>query len=143
MTGSTTGTVRWLLLCALAVGVIGMHHLGLTGHHGHDGPMVDAVVAMATGADTHERPAADAVDSLTAAGCCVPAPRPANHHGVELLLHLCLAMLASAALLCALLVRWRGVGRDIGPPHPTSWVPQRWVPPDSGTALASLGVLRL
>jgi hypothetical protein len=30
MTGSTTGTVRWPLLCALAVGVIGMHHLGPT-----------------------------------------------------------------------------------------------------------------
>lgn len=135
MTGSTTRTVRWLLLCALAVGVIGMHHLGLTGHHGHDGPMVDVVVAMATGTETPEAP--------ETADCCVTDPGPANHHGVELLLHLCLAMLAGAALLAALLVRWRGIGTDVGPPHPSSWVPPRWVPPDSATALASLGVLRL
>ncbi|MBM7773980.1 hypothetical protein JOD54_004184 [Actinokineospora baliensis] len=75
-----TALVRWVLLCALVFGVLGMHHLtGLTGGDSAHGG-AHAAESVMSGPD-----------------CCVVAADPASpSHGDthDLLAHLCLAVLA-------------------------------------------------
>ncbi|MEC3979303.1 hypothetical protein [Amycolatopsis sp. H20-H5] len=87
MSGRKTGTwARWALLCALAWGVVAMHHVG-TAQPGHsmDDPAPAAMVMVAAPG----LPAAD------------PAPMdPGMHHDP---LHLCLAVLGALAGLAVVL----------------------------------------
>ncbi|WP_181770959.1 DUF6153 family protein [Amycolatopsis pittospori] len=71
--------LRWLLLCVVALGLVGMHHVAAESGHGHE----TVAVAMAD-------------------PCCTDMPSHdggGEHNG----LHLCLAVLAAAALL---IVTW-------------------------------------
>ncbi len=78
--------LRWLLLCVVALGLVGMHHV-IAGA-GHGGTHETAAVAMAD-------------------PCC--ADTPAHDGGSEHSgLHLCLAVLAAAVLL---IVTWLLVRR--------------------------------
>jgi len=145
VTGRTAFAVRWLLLCALSFGVIGMHHLGSMTHHGeHSSPMTTVVAA---GPD----PVGTVAAAVAPAGCCDEhtgsdghgAPGPT---GVQGLLHLCLAVLVGAIVLGAMLMRWRRTSRALGLPRQLVPALRRRTPrapPDSATVLASLGVLRL
>ncbi|MFC3453730.1 DUF6153 family protein [Amycolatopsis speibonae] len=80
---SYPAALRWLLLCVVALGLVGMHHV-IAGA-GHGAGHETAAVAMAD-------------------PCCADTPShddggPAEHSG----LHLCLAVLAAAVLL---IVTW-------------------------------------
>ena len=137
MIGPKVRVSRWLLLCALAFGVIGMHHLGMASHDEQHGP-------------ASETPAGVVVEVVVDAGCCAVGTGHSGHgvpgRGIEWLLHLCLAVLAGVAVFIALLVRWRRLRRELRvsarqPGIPGLWPPR--APPDTATVLASLGVLRL
>lgn len=134
VTGPKVGVASWLFVCALACGVIGMHHLGLASQHG----------------DEHAAPVAMAGPVMAEAGCCGDHASAPGHDpgptGPLQLLHLCLAVLAGAVVLGALLIQWRQLVRERGAPARLSQVLRRYpprAPPDSATVLASLGVLRL
>ncbi|MGW4213783.1 DUF6153 family protein [Lentzea sp. NPDC004789] len=124
MTGSTRRAVtQWLLLCALFLGVVGMHHVATSGE-------MASVDNMTRVTAHHERSPEE--------------PTPSPEHDV---LHLCVAVLCavvSLLLLAWLLVRTTPprTGRALGssawsraPVHP---------PPVGGRALlSSVCVLRL
>lgn len=136
-------TARWLLLCALAFGLVGMHHLGWMSHScgtpaqamsSVSGSMPDTVMPHPP---PTERPAT-APRHLS--------PGHGTHHDTNDLLHLCLAVLAAGLILAGLWSQWRRSARDpdatrlalvttwLRPPHP---------PPVPSSILTSLGVLRL
>jgi hypothetical protein len=126
------GKVRQvILLCALAVGVLAMHHVSLS--HG----MSDAASAVGTHVAPGSGP--EMADSAPGGGS-------GEHHpnGLHDLLHLCLAVLgAAAALLAAFLgISWPSTTfpRISGP----RGSPRRGRPPDGGgrEILTSLCVLR-
>ncbi|AIG75235.1 Conserved putative secreted protein [Amycolatopsis japonica] len=75
---SCPATLRWLLLCVVALGLVGMHHVVAESGHGTG----HSVVAMAD-------------------PCCADTPShdDGGHNG----LHLCLAVLAAGVLL---IVTW-------------------------------------
>ncbi|ANN18919.1 hypothetical protein SD37_27055 [Amycolatopsis orientalis] len=78
---SYPAALRWLLLCVVALGLVGMHHV--TAESGHGAGHGTAAVAMAD-------------------PCCQDVP--AHHdNGDHSGLHLCLAVLAAAVLL---IVTW-------------------------------------
>ena len=143
----TAGTlVRWVLLCALALGVLGMHHLsGL----GHGSAAEHAPAAAAVQADT---PPLDTVPAHAAPQrhCCpdptATTPSTPGHDGEhDLLAHLCLAVLV-AAFTIGLLILLRRTRRGPAPPAHLavsgSGYP-RPPPPPTSIRLASLCVLRL
>ncbi|NUT94324.1 MAG: hypothetical protein HOY78_20110 [Saccharothrix sp.] len=111
--------LRWVLVWAVALSVIGMHHVGTQPSSSH--------------------PTVTVTD-------CRPPDTTSEHsptrHGEQDLLHLCLAILGAALALILALVAWRGT-----PPAqrvPTSTTPLR--PPRTRGApalLANLCVLRL
>lgn len=122
---SYPAAARWLLLCVVALGLVGMHHV--TAESGHGGMHEVASVSL-------EAP------------CCQESPSdiPAPAHDA---LHLCLAVLAAAFLLIVtwLLVRsgrltvaWKS---SPGSGSPSGRDPPRWrtVP----ERLASLCVMRV
>ena len=119
MTGPGVSVTRWLLLCALAFGVAGTHHLGLLHHQGSD--TTRSVVL------TH----------ATTVECC--GAEQDDH--TEALLHLCLATLTSIAVLGALLLRRRRARHVPAPPRGRVRVPARRVLPD--VPLPAFVVLRL
>ena len=124
-------TTRWLLLCALAFGLVGMHHLGWRSH-----PCGAPAEPMST------------VSSLMPDDATQPGPSTGHrtHHGLDDLLHLCLAVLAAGLVFLGLWAHARRSARTPGderlpllapwrqPPHP---------PPALASPLTSLGVLRL
>ncbi|MGQ0841932.1 hypothetical protein [Actinokineospora sp.] len=77
--------LRWLLLCALALGVVGMHHLGpvSTG--------VETVAVAQSAMDGHGAPAP--IDHPS------ESDQPRDPHSDHGLLHLCLAVLGGVAAL--------------------------------------------
>ncbi len=121
---------RWLLLCALVLGVILMHHTG-TGSPGHDGSTGHAVSAVSAAVSTAQaEPPADG--------------HPAPGHAGDLL-HLCLAVLFAAA---GLVLTWWLLARAEGPAPVargrTVKAPARAPPPRSGRAILHLAcVLRV
>jgi hypothetical protein len=136
MFGPKVLAARWLLLCALTFGVVGMHHLASMCHHDDDHADV-TLVAMASPTPTIA-PAASSDDCCggqMVGGHGVPA---GSHH----LLHVCLAILVAGLFLGALLTRWRRAG---GLLQPLTAVRRRSPrsSPGSAAMLASLGVLRL
>ncbi|MCP2164760.1 hypothetical protein LX83_001600 [Goodfellowiella coeruleoviolacea] len=149
---------RWLLLCALALGVLGMHHLGAPGpgHHAAGAPATPVPgavaadsMAMATGLPEGAAPHTEPGARNPAAHQAAPTPArwstplPAGHHGD--LGHLCLAILGTAlgvGLLLRLLRRHRPARlTPHGPPRTGSTRPRS--PPSTSVVLASLCVLRL
>ncbi|MFI6302785.1 DUF6153 family protein [Amycolatopsis thailandensis] len=88
---SYPAALRWLLLCVVALGLVGMHHV--TAGSGHGAGHETAAVAMAD-------------------PCC--ADTPSHDDGGHSGLHLCLAVLAAAVLL---IVTWLLVrnGRTVAP----------------------------
>jgi hypothetical protein len=146
---------RWLLLCALAFGVVGMHHLGMASHPPHDGPMSPtmtlgpAAAASAVSAQAMSTSAVMAAVVVADPDCCDHTDRDghgAPGRGHEGWLHLCLAVLAAATVLIAVLTRRRRLCRDRWPRARLPQISRRWpprAPPDTATVLASLGVLRL
>ncbi len=143
---SATTLVRWVLLCAVALGVLGMHHLAepASGHHSTGGHTVVAVEGGPPAAGAGQ------VGPVAEPGCCgdmadPASPAPSHGGGHDLRAHLCLAILAAAIGLGLLLIllgrpgtdtlrlrgRWGGTGGfSRSPPRPTS------------TRLAMLCVLR-
>jgi hypothetical protein len=129
--------VRWLLLCALAFGLVGMHHLATTSHHDGEHTEVTAVAAPAG-----ERLTPTITEAVFADGCC-------DEHttGGHDLLHLCLVILAAGLVLAALLARWRRYDPEASPllrGFPLALrlrLPR--ASPDPAAILTSLGVLRL
>ncbi|WP_051772635.1 lipase chaperone [Saccharothrix sp. NRRL B-16314] len=142
--------LQWLLVSALAIAVVGMHHL--SGHDaGHSAGMTAVVavepVAVECCADhvgmTEPLPAMSTASAMPMADLTPSMPEPSGHD----LLHLCLAVLVAALGLGVLLRALRRspvcdlvgafVIRTVGrrPPLP----PPRGVP----AVLASLCVLRL
>jgi hypothetical protein len=124
MTGSTRHAVtQWLLLCALLLGVVGMHHLAMSGEMATGHGMTQATAR-------HERSPEE--------------PAPSSEHDV---LHLCVAVLCavvSLLLLAWLLVRTTSqrTGRVL---RSSAWArPPGRPPPVGGRALlSSVCVLRL
>jgi hypothetical protein len=127
--------VRWLLPCALAFGVVGMHHLASMCQENSE----QAEVTFSA-APSDERAT---VQTVTPDDCCGDHDAPAGTHD---LLHLCLAVLAAGLVLGALLVHWCRAVRNTGPP-PRLGAPRRQRPPrrppGATPILASVGVLRL
>ena len=128
---SEAGTlVRWALLCAVAFGVLGMHHVaglpgGHGGHGGHGGLHGGHSVVAQWDAAPHED--------------------PGSHGGQELWAHLCLAILAAGVGLALLLVLLSRRGE--GPLAPKAWSgagppESRAPPPPTSIRLAMLCVLR-
>lgn len=96
---------RWLLLCALALAVVGMHHLALAPHEATpDGTHATAMMSVA-GAPA-DAPVAPRIDSAT---------YPATGAGHDLM-HLCLAVLFSTGGL--LFLAWLLIA--VGGPPPKS-----------------------
>lgn len=125
---------RWALLLALTAGLVLMHHV--PGGHGHHSPPPSATVPTAGGTGQHQ-PAPEISSTAD-----TEHPGPVQLHD---LLHLCLAIIAGAALL--LLDRHRnripltGPGpAHFSPPRPRD---RRRRPPPMRRRLAELCVLRL
>lgn len=131
--GQKVLVVRWLLLCTLAFGLVGMHHLASTSHHG--GEHVEATVAA-----EHVTPTI--TQAVTAADCCDDHGAGDGHD----ILHLCLVILAAGLVIVVLLARWRRSGPDaslLRQFSPASRQPPSRASPGPTAVLASLGVLRL
>jgi hypothetical protein len=124
-----------ILLCALAVGVIAMHHVSPS--HGMSDAMSSSTARVSPGFEP------EMVDCAPGSG----EPDPCTPTGLHDMLHLCLAVLCAAGLLLLVLVAYLG----------TSWLnttfprsfgirgsPRRGRPPDRGgrDILTSLCVLR-
>lgn len=139
MIGPKVLAARWLLLCALAFGVVGMHHLASMCHHDDDHAEV-TLVAMATPtpATAPDTPSDDCCGGQMVGGHGVPA-------GSHDLLHVCLAILAVGLGLGALLTRWRRAVPAAGLLTLFAAGRRRSPLPSPGAAaiLTSLGVLRL
>jgi Family of unknown function (DUF6153) len=123
---------RWLLLGALVLGVVLMHHVPAAGPPGM--PDTHAMPSAVLHLDTadHMQPASD-----------VQAPDPMHPHHV--LAHLCLAVLGGMALL-VLALAGTVVGRaPVAAPRPPLAAPRVDRPPGGAgrRLLASLCVLRL
>jgi hypothetical protein len=132
-------TTRWLLLCVLTLGLIGMHHLGWMSHPcgAPADPMSSMSVLMPGDVMSPGAPSAGQED---------PSTGHQTHHGVDDLLHLCLAVLVAALALVGLWAHSRRSARSPDderlpqlapgrqPPHP---------PPVPASPLTALGVLRL
>lgn len=138
--------MRWVLLCALALGMLGMHHLtGLT----HGDPVEGhTAVASALRGDTAPRdigPAAVAApERYYYSGPTVTAPSTSGH-GTEhhLLAHLCLAVLAATGVGLLLILLPRTPRGPAISAHVTVTGDGSPPPPLTSTRLASLCVLRL
>jgi hypothetical protein len=135
MIGPKVLAARWLLLCALAFGVVGMHHLAsMCGpEDGQATVMLAAMPGM-----TPAAPADDCCGEDMAGGHGLPA-------GPHDLTHLCLAILVAGLVIGVLLARWRRAGPATGLLGLLTAVRHRSPrpPPGSAAILTSLGVLRL
>jgi hypothetical protein len=102
-------SLRWLLLCALAMALIGMHHVATHDLATHGAIHEQPVLVAGTSADesTAGNPAATDAGNCCAKGRPLPgAPAPDDGH--DHVLHLCLAILAAAAVATLLgALRWR------------------------------------
>ncbi|SRR6266498_2400422 len=133
---------RWLLLCALTFGVVGMHHLASMSHGGAEAAMASGTTVVARGRDDQSH-VAPVITQVTSVDSCCGGPDPTSTHN---LLHLCLAILAAGLVLGVLLTRPRRSDQDTDlPPRLAPARRQRppRAPPDSTAVLTSLGVLRL
>jgi hypothetical protein len=130
-------TARWLLLCALAFGLVGMHHLGWMSH-----PCGAPAETMASMSDVTPGVTSNQTD-VTPGG---QAPGHGTHHGIDNLLHLCLAVLAAGLVLIGLWAQWRrqaSASGDTRIPRLPPWRQPPHRPPVPSSLLTSLGVLRL
>lgn len=123
---------RWLLLCALALGVIGMHHVTLAPH---DAAVCDTTITMPMASDAPANPP----EFVFSGGC-------GSDMGHDLM-HLCLAVLGAAGgfallawLLMAVIAESRARSTGLRPPGPHA----RRLPATAGrTLLASVCVARI
>jgi hypothetical protein len=133
MFGPKVLAARWLLLCALAFAVVGMHHLASMCHH--DGEMTPVAMSSVTPTIAPVAPSDD---------CCGGqlTGMPMSSHD---LLHLCLAILTAGLVLGVLLARWRRAGPVAGLLARLTAAQRRSPrsPPDSAAILTSLCVFRL
>lgn len=132
-------TARWLLLCVLASGLIGMHHLGWMSHPcgAPAEPMSSVSGSMADDAMPHVSPPDGRSDHSTG---------HRTHHDVDDLLHLCLAALVTGLVLVGMWAHSRRLGRrpdDERLPRLVSRRQPPRPPPVLTPPLTSLGVLRL
>jgi hypothetical protein len=128
-TGTASRARQILLLCALTLSVLGMHHVALPPHAtGHSAAAAESMATMATSASMH------------------PTAQPSGDSGTGMghdLLHLCLVVLCAAAVF--LLATWllttvRATRADPGNQRPSC--PR--APRAAGRSLlASVCVLRL
>ncbi|MFL6121527.1 hypothetical protein [Actinophytocola sp.] len=130
-------TRQLLLMCALALSVIGMHHVPLSPH-------CTPHVTMSAG--THAAGTAVS-ETMIHAVAAAPDAQPNSDSGTgHDMLHLCLAVLWAAGGL--LLLAWLLVAVGAGAPTPAAtlllWTRRVWRPPGTTgrSLLASLCVLR-
>jgi hypothetical protein len=129
-------TARWLLLCVLAFGLVGMHHLGWMSHTSGTPVEVSSIVP---GSMPHTPDQQDVTPHHA-------SPGHGTHHNTGDLLHLCLAVLAAGLMLAGLWSQWR---RSVSAPDDprlaprTAWPRPPHPPPVPSSLLTSLGVLRL
>ncbi|MEV6908782.1 DUF6153 family protein [Amycolatopsis sp. NPDC051071] len=122
--------LRWLLLCVVALGLVGMHHVTAEASHG--------AVHKTAGHETakHETATHDMAAVAMADPCCTdtPAHDDGSEHNEHNGLHLCLAVLAAAVLLFVawlLVRRGRTMATWKSPPgNGSAWGrdPPRWRP---------------
>jgi hypothetical protein len=138
MIGPKVFAVRWLLLCALAFGVVGMHHLASMCHGEDHAEVMLVAMSSPTTMIAPAAPSDDCCGAQLASGHGVPA-------GTHDLMHVCLAILAAGLVLGALLARWRraGPGPGLLPKHTAVRRRPPSSPPGSAAILTSLCVLRL
>lgn len=143
MIGPKVVTARWLLLCALAFGLVGMHHLGwMSQSCGTPAQVMSSVSGSMPDTTAPHTPTANQPDTAPRD----VSPRHGTHHDTNDLLHLCLAVLAAGLMLAVLWGQWRRSVRDRGdtPLTPlTAWLRPPHPPPVPSSLLTSLGVLRL
>ena len=126
---AVSGGGRWLLLLALAAGLIGMHHLAATGSPSHETGHTAAAEVVSTVPDT-------VVPDTVIMGASDP--------GMAMAMHMCLAVLGAVALLGLLLL----LGVAVLTRRPPAASPGAVVlhparpPPRSAVRLALLCVLR-
>lgn len=130
---------RWVLLLALTAGMVLMHHV--PGGHGQHHPAA-AATAPATSDHGQHQSAHEAPPTAEQAQHNTDQPGPVQ---LDDLLHLCLAIIAGAALLLLNRLRNRGALPGIpavrfSPPLPRA---RRRRPPPTRRRLAELCVLRL
>ncbi|MFL6121524.1 hypothetical protein [Actinophytocola sp.] len=133
---------RWLLLCALAFGVVGMHHFALMSHHGAESAMVSSTTVATQARDDEPNMKSVIMRMASTEDCCRDHAPTGTHNP----LHLCLAVLAAGLALGTLLARRRRSDQDSGLPSGPAPVRRQRPPsgpPDSTAVLTSLGVLRL
>jgi hypothetical protein len=124
-------TQRLLLLCALALSIIGMHHLALSSHCP---PQVTVLAGAHAGPPTATSLSAPAAEARPA------DDQPTDGTGHDMLLHLCLAVLCAAGGL--LLLAWLSAavgtsGVPTGAARSPPWVRHAW-----SLLLTSLCVMR-
>ncbi|OLR95058.1 DUF6153 family protein [Actinokineospora bangkokensis] len=135
---------QWLLLCAIAVGVIGMHHL-TSADSGHAMSAAGGVAMAGDHASTgsaHDVTGTPAQDHATAV-----AAAPETPMGGHDVMHLCMAVLASSAVpLLLLLLALAAAMVLTGVVRAAAELRRRWrgPPPRTGQqVLALVSVLRL
>jgi hypothetical protein len=138
---------RWLLVFAVAAGLVGMHHLlaheadaptgagTMAASLAHGMPSRSAAVTEPTRAHGHPDPDVD--------GAALLAPSPGPDHAMDMLTHLCLAVLAGLILLALAAAAVLTCSQHPGPTAPCSLVSTRpRSPPRTAVRLAQLCVLR-
>lgn len=132
------GVGRWLLLLALAAGLIGMHHLEAGSPERHAMSGVAMVSAAGSGHGSGlagaVHPGADRSHVVVTAAGSGPA--------MEMAMHLCLAVLAALLLGVALLAVAVLDRRAVAPPPRAVVLTAGRPPPRSAVRLALLCVLR-
>lgn len=138
--------VRGLLLFALAVGIVVMHHVAGAQQHSPDHTPAAGQVAVASAANRADSGASPASSNTATApvGTVELQAHPADGGKMSMLGHLCLAVLAGLAAITALLLSALS-GRPEGS-RPRFSVPIAWTSsraPPTPRRLAQLQVLRL
>jgi hypothetical protein len=150
-----TGMIRyqWFLIVAIAVGLIGMHHL-VAEHGGHEGQSAHTTMIMTAGPGwslmhptptehSHARPAVNPVGARVAA-ISVLASYPCSCDPTDMVGHCCLAVLTAMTALTAVLIlgtAWRRLWEPGCLLVGVGAVPAR-APPSGSVRFLQLGVLR-
>jgi hypothetical protein len=140
------GTARWLLILTVAAGLIGMHHLVAHTPDLHGPGMSSPATAaadQAIGPPTSMDAATPAVAPASGMETVAAAPEPGTA-AMDMLMHLCLAVLAGLLVLGPLLVAFATLFRRFRAANVPRAVVIAWprAPPRTAVRLAQLCVLR-